>query len=369
MAEENAGLKGVVVGSSALSDVEEQGSLIYRGYDIRDLAEHATYEEVAHLLLKGKLPSQKELYAFNRELGMRRSLPKELVKAMELFRRRAHPMDMLRTSVSLLGCVEKNNTDTLTKAIDILAKMPALIANNWRLTHGKSYVAPTRSNGQAWNFLYMLKDERPDEDAVKLLDTTLILYAEHGFNASTFAARVTASTLSDIHAAITTGIGTLKGPLHGGANEKAMAMLKDIGSVEKAEGYVLKKLAEHEKIMGFGHREYKSGDPRAKLLKELGRKLTDGTPNEKWYRVAEKVEEVMMREKQLFPNVDFPCGYVYYALGIPIELYTPLFAMSRVAGWSAHILEQLENNTLIRPRSEYSGPRGLKYVAIAERKG
>lgn len=378
----DAGLKGVIVGESKLSDVAEGGSLIYRGYDINDLAEHSSFEEIAYLLLYGELPSLPELEDFTKELDQQRDLPREVIKLFKLYPRDAHPMDMLGTAVNFLSLYDLCQSDlsheaNIHRATSLIAKFPALVANSYRIAHGQPYVRPRAGKGQAWNFLYMLNGSEPDEQQAGIIDTTMILYAEHGTNASTYVSRCTSSTRSNMYSAIASGIGTLKGELHGGANEKAMAMLLEIGDPAAAEGWVMNVLAENKRlkdsggeqrrIMGFGHREYKHGDPRAKILKHMGNDLLKGTPEYKWYELADTVERVMVREKGLYPNVDFPCAYVYYSLGIPIELYTPMFAMSRISGWSAHVIEQQDNNVLVRPKVEYTGPAPRPYVPIDRR--
>ena len=378
----DAGLKGVIVGESKLSDVAEGGSLIYRGYDINDLAEHSSFEEVAYLLLRGELPTAPELKDFTEELSQQRDLPSEVIKLFGLYPREAHPMDMLGTAVNFLSLYDHSQSDisyeaNIGRATSLIAKFPALVANSYRVAHGQPYVMPKAGKSQAWNFLYMLHGSEPDEQQVRLIDTTMILYAEHGTNASTYVSRCTASTRSNLYSAVASGIGTLKGELHGGANEKAMAMLLEIGDPARAEEWVMDVLAENQRlkgsgegqrrIMGFGHREYKHGDPRARILKRMGKELLEGTPEYKWYELADTVEKVMAREKGLFPNVDFPCAYVYYGLGIPVELYTPMFAMSRISGWSAHVIEQQDNNVLVRPKVEYTGPAQRPYVPIDRR--
>jgi citrate synthase len=281
-------------------------------------------------------------------------------------------MDHLKAAVALIGMhdpeVEDNSHQAnVRKAIRLTAKFPTLITAAYRYSIGKEPIAPDNSLTHAENFLYMLTGEKPDPFYAKIIDISLICYAEHGFNASTFSARVTASTLSDLHSAIVSAIGTLKGPLHGGANEEAMKMLLEIGTPENAEAWVKDALATKKKIMGFGHREYKSGDPRATILTEHGRELSDRLGDTKWGRMAAIVEEAMLREKGLKPNVDFPTSYIYYMMNLPIPIYTPIFAIARITGWSANVIEQLDNNRLFRPKAEYEGPRHKAYIPLEQR--
>jgi citrate synthase len=281
-------------------------------------------------------------------------------------------MDVLRSCVSLLAHFDPQAQDlsheaNVEKAIRLTAKMPTIITAAYRIFNGQEPIQPSPELGHAANFFYMLKGEKPSELVGRILDATFILYAEHGFNASTFCARVTSSTLSDMHSAITAAIGTLKGSLHGGANEEAMKMLQEIGTVENAEPWIMDALARKHKIMGFGHRVYKKGDTRAPLLKQMGEELSRELNDTKWHQMASKVEEVMLREKNIFPNVDFPTSYIYYLMGLPIPLYTPMFAASRIAGWAAHVIEQLDNNRLIRPKSIYEGPKHREFIALDQR--
>ena len=281
-------------------------------------------------------------------------------------------MSLLRTAVSALSLEDANPADRSVeaerrRAVELLARIPTIIAAGYRLASGAEPVAPKPEYSQAANLLYMLRGWEPDDHEVAALDVSLILYAEHGFNASTFTARVVSSTLSDIHASIVAAIGALAGPLHGGANEKAMEMLEQIGSAAEAEQWVLDALAEKRKIMGFGHREYQTGDSRVPIMKAVGRNLANVLENNRWVDIADVVERTMDREKGIFPNVDFPCSYVYYMLGIPIQLYTPIFVSSRVAGWAAHIIEQLANNRLIRPAHHYRGPTWRHFSPLSER--
>ena len=320
----------------------------------------------------GKPPTQRELDSFSRKLLSYRSLPSIFFDIFAKIPSSAHPMDTLRTAVSILALDDPDvatNTHeaNLEKAIRLTARISTLIAAAHRISSGKTPIAPDLSLSHAENFLYMLNGWRPDSFAAKVFDATLIIYAEHGYNASTFSARVTASTLSDMYSAVVSAIGTLKGPLHGGANEEAMAMMLEIGDPARAEQWVLDTLAQKKRIMGFGHRVYKKGDSRVPVLNRLGQALSERVGEMKWYEIATIVERVMMREKGLYPNVDFPAAYVYYLLGIPIPLYTPIFALSRIAGWSAHVIEQLDDNRLIRPSCHYTGPIDLEYLPIDRR--
>ena len=367
------GLEGVIAGETALSFVNpERSSLMYRGYDIRDLAEKSTYEEVAYMLLHGRLPRQNEYDQFCDQLKKGREPRKEVLDFMRLFPANGNIMDLVRSAVSIMALYDIDVTDNarlanLRKAIRLTAVFPTLVAYSYRVTRGLSLIAPDPALGHGANFLYMLTGDRPDANTEKIFDITLIAYADHGFNASTFAARVTASTLADMHAAVVAAIGALKGPLHGGANEEAMKMLLDIGAPENAEQYILNALAHRQKIMGFGHRAYKSGDPRATLLFNLAKQLCDQKGQELWHQIATVVRDTMHREKNIFANVDFPTAYLYYVMGLPMEIYTPIFALARVAGWTAHVIEQHDHNRLIRPSVIYNGPLHLDYPLMDER--
>lgn len=371
--EYSPGLEGIVAGITKISHIDPgEPQLIYRGYRIADLAEHSSFEETAYLLLHGKLPSKAELEAFDQELKANREVPQEFYDLLKAAPKDVHPMDILRTGVSVLGLSDPDRNDdspeaNLRKATRIIAKFPTIAANGYRITQGKDPVAPDISLSHAANFLYMLTGEKPDKDDAKVLDTTLILYADHGFNASTFSSRVTISTLSDIHSAITSAVGTLKGPLHGGANQKALEMLQEVGDPAKAEQFVKDKLAAHELIMGFGHRVYKTADTRTPIMKQLSKYLAEKNGDSKWFDISENIEKTVKEEKGLPANVDFYCGSVYHSLGLPKEVFTTLFAVARVAGWSSHVMEQLEKNRLIRPTSIYEGKDGLTYVPINER--
>jgi len=369
-----AGLEGVVAAQSSISDVNGlEGRLIYWGYDIHDLAEHATFEEVTYLLWNGRLPTPVQLEELKKQLSREAALPAEIQQLMRRIPEAAAPMDMLRTVVSALALYDPEVADmsreaNVRKAIRLTARFPTIVTTFERLRNGLEPVEPREDMSIAGNFLYTLRGQTPDEIATRTMDVALILHADHELNASTFAARVTAATLSDMYSAIVSAIGTLKGPLHGGANEGVIKNLLEIGSVENVEPWTKAALANKKKIMGFGHRVYRTEDPRATHLREMSRKLGERTGEKKWYEMSRKMEEVMIREKKLNPNVDFYSASTYYALGIPTDLFTPIFACSRITGWTAHVLEQYENNRLIRPRAEYVGPRGQQYVSIDERR-
>jgi citrate synthase len=368
-----AGLEGIVAAESRISDVNgDKGELIYAGYDIHDLAEHSTFEEVIYLLWHGELPAGAALQQLKQRLSDETGLPTEIQELIGAIPRHANPMDMLRTVISALSFYDPDGADMSAeanerKAIRLTAKFPTIVTTFQRVRNGLKPIEPRKDLSIAGNFLFTLRGEEPDEVSTRTMDLAFVLHADHELNASTFAARVTAATLSDIYSAIVSAIGTLKGPLHGGANEGVIKNLLEIGSVDKVEPWVKQALAQKKKIMGFGHRVYHTEDPRATHLREMSRQLGDRTGEKKWYEMSVKMEEVMMREKHLNPNVDFYSASTYYALGIPTDLFTPIFACSRISGWTAHVLEQYKNNRLIRPRAEYVGPRGLKYVPIEER--
>lgn len=373
-AEYSPGLEGIIAGVTTISHVNpELNSLMYRGYDIKDLVQYATFEEVAFLLIKGHLPTQAEYDGFCALLKQERGIPQSIIDAFKAFPPNSNPMDMLRAGTSLLALTDpdKDNDDheaNVRKAIRLVAKFPALITYSYRINRGQPIVEPDNSLGHGENFLYMLLGKKPDPYVAHLFDISLICYADHGFNASTFASRVTVSTLSDIYSGTISAIGTLKGPLHGGANEEAMKMLMEVGTPENAEAWVLDALATKKKIMGFGHREYKTGDPRAAILMDMSEEVSEKLGDKKWYRIARIVEATMYREKNIVPNVDFPTAFIYYLMGLPIEIYTPIFALARIAGWTAHMIEQLDNNRLIRPKALYEGPQHVDYVR-RERRG
>ena len=360
------GLEGVIAGETSICWVDPEAGLLYRGYDIHELALHASFEDVAWLLLQGELPTSAQLGVFARQLAEERFLPSQVLSMLALLPRGTHPMDVLRTGVSMLAAFDPDLNDhsheaNLRKAVRLIAKVPTLVTDGWRVTHGKEPVAPKPDLTQAGNFLYALTGEPPEAWQTKVFDTILVLYADHEFNASTFSARVTASTMADMYAAITTGLGTLKGPLHGGANEETMKMLQELDSPDDAESWIMDRLARKQKIMGFGHRVYKKGDSRVPMMRELARQLGQRFGQEHWVPVCERLEAVMQREKQLCANVDLYAAPVFHLLGIPSELNTPIFACSRISGWCAHVIEQHEHNRLIRPRSLYTGPAKRAY--------
>ena len=373
IAEYSPGLEGVIAGRTAICEInEERASLTYRGYDIRELAVKSTYEETAYLLLHGRLPKKSELDEFAGTLRSERAVPGEVIDLYRKLPANVHTMDLLRTGISLVGLYDPDRWEgshdaNMRKAVRIIAKMPTLVALGHRLPHRLKPIEPRGDLGAAEDFLYMLQGELPQGPKGRIFDSSLIIYAEHEFNASSFSARVTVSTLSDIYSGITAAVGTLKGPLHGGANEAVMKMLLEIGDVDKAEKWIMDELAGKARIMGFGHRVYKHGDTRAPILKEASKEICEFEGYCRWHDISLKVEEVMKREKGLLPNVDYFAASVYYLLGLPMETYTPIFAMARSVGWCSHIIEQLDDNRLIRPRSEYTGMKGLEYVPVERR--
>lgn len=365
------GLEGIVASTSSISSIID-GVLAYRGIHIDELAEQSNFEEVVYLLWHGTLPKAKALEDLKRALGANASVHPAILEMMRLSPRDVHPMALLRTAVSALALFDSEAQDmsveaNLRKATRLVAKMPTLVAAWARIRSGKEPVEPQDDQSIAYNFLYMLNGVEPDPVAVMALDKALVLHADHELNASTFAARVTVGTLSDMYSGVTSAMGALKGPLHGGANEAVMAMLEEIGSPDRVEAYIKDKLAKKERIMGFGHRVYKDGDPRAKHLRLMSEKLTNIVGESKWYEMSVMIEKIVTETKGLKPNVDFYSASVYHSLGIPRDLFTPIFAMSRMAGWTAHILEQYADNRLIRPRAEYVGPVGVHYVPLSER--
>lgn len=365
------GLEGIVATTSSISSIID-GVLTYRGYNIDDLAVHASFEEVIYLLWYGRFPVQSELDQLLRDLSESAAIPSELVEQMRLYPTGTNTMAALRSAVSALALYdeianEMSSEANFRKAIKLQAQLPTIVATLSRLRAGLEPIAPKSGVSIAHNFLYMLNGEEPSELAVKALNQALVLHADHELNASTFAARVTVATLSDIYSGVTSAIGALKGPLHGGANEAVMVMLEEIGSFDRVEDYVQTKLDNKEKIMGFGHRVYKGGDPRAKHLQKMSQDLSQLQGNTELYDMSVRIEEMVTGQKGLKPNVDFYSASVYTILGIQRELFTPIFAISRVSGWTAHILEQYENNRLIRPRAEYTGLTNQKYIPIQNR--
>ncbi|MBP6743892.1 MAG: citrate synthase [Candidatus Obscuribacterales bacterium] len=369
-----AGLEDIVAASSAICAVDgTEGRLIYHGYDIHDLAEHSTFEETIYLLWYGRLPTKSELETLSKGLRTNRSLPADVIKAMKQMPKAALPMEVLRTTVSMLSMYDADAEDNvreanLRKAIRLTAQIPTIVAYWDLIRNNKEVVAPKEDNSLAANFLYMLSGgKEPNEVSVKSLDIALILHADHELNASTFAARVAAATLTDMHSAIVAGICALKGPLHGGANQEVIKMLLEMGTLDNVEAHLDKMFERHEKVMGFGHRVYKTEDPRASHLRKMSEELGKRAGDTKWFDMSYKIEQIVKGDKGLNPNVDFYSASVYYMLGIPNDLYTPIFAISRMSGWAAHVLEQYANNRLIRPRAEYIGEMDLKYVEIDKR--
>ena len=367
------GLEGVVAATTKLSDVRGlDGELIYCGYNINELAGKATYEEVVHLLHRGKLPNSTELAALKVELAAARKLPDGVIELIKQLPNDASPMRAIRTVVSALACYEPPEAqdsleDQATRAIKLIAQVPVITAYFHLARQGKPLPESDPNLGEAANFLYLVDGEKPSEAKEKTIDMCYILHADHGMNASTFSARVTIATLSGMYSAITSAIGTLKGPLHGGANEGVIKMLQEIGSVEKVDEFVADCIKNKKKIMGIGHRVYKVLDPRAPHLQAMAKKLSGELGETKWLDMSERIREIMVSEKNLYPNVDFYSATVYYSLGIPTDLFTPIFAIARTSGWTAHVLEQLADNRLIRPKSLYDGPDDLKYTPVDER--
>ncbi|MEP6933061.1 MAG: citrate/2-methylcitrate synthase [Nitrospirota bacterium] len=367
------GLDGVLAGKTALCHVDEgEGGLRYRGYAVSDLAGKACFEEVAYLLLFGKLPTQSELQDFSTQFAAGCMLPGPVEAFLGVLPRAAHPMDILRTSVSLLGMADPDASDNshdanVRKAIRLMAQIPLIIATAYRLANGKPLVEPQAGLSFAENLLFLLSDRRDDPTTTAMahvLDVSLTLYAEHEFNASTFSARVTASTMTDMHSAITSAIGTLKGPLHGGANEAVAEMFCEIEIAERAEQWIRESLANKQRIMGFGHRVLKTGDSRSAIIQQHAESLGRICFDHRWYEIAATIDRVVQQEKGLYPNLDFYTAVAYLLMGIPRELYTPVFVCSRITGWCAHVIEQQDHNRLIRPRALYTGPPARDYVPL-----
>ena len=368
------GLQDVVAATSSICYIDGQkGILSYRGIDIHELAEHSTFEEVCYLLWFGRLPRQAELDEMTAVMSRSRALPEPVLQLLKSLPPDAPPMDVLRTAVSALShfdpdAAANDRPANLRKTYRLTGQIASIVATADRIRKGQEPVSPDSGLSHAANFVYMLTGEKPDATAERALDVALILHADHEFNASTFAARVTVATLTDIHSAIASAVGTLKGPLHGGANQDVMRMLIDIGETERAETYIKEALAGKQKISGFGHRVYRTEDPRATHLRRMSRDLSESSGTRKWFETSRVIEEVVNREKNINANVDFYSATVYYNLGIPVDLFTPLFAVSRISGWAAHVLEQLDNNRLIRPRADYTGPaHPAPYIPMNER--
>ncbi|HEX6127028.1 MAG TPA: citrate synthase [Pyrinomonadaceae bacterium] len=368
-----AGLRGVVAAQSAIGDVNgEEGKLIYQGYDIHDLAEHSTFEEVIFLLWNGRLPSRAELDEHNARIRRSYEVPKEVTDLMKQYPKESDPMDVLRTAVSSLDLYDPKGQGTdresaVGAAVRITGQIGTIAAAWDRIRNGKDVVAPDPSLCIAENFLYMLRGEKADAEEARMFDIALILHADHELNASTFTTRVVAGTLADMYGAVTAGIAALAGPLHGGANTAVMKMLIEIDDPAKIDSYVENALANKQKIMGIGHAVYKTEDPRATWLRKFSKQMAEKKGESKWFEMSQRIEQLMHEKKGMYPNVDFYSASTYYLMGIPLDLYTPIFAVSRISGWTGHILEQYANNKLIRPRAEYIGKRDQKYVPIGER--
>ena len=368
-----AGLEGVVAAKSEICFIDGvAGRLVYRGYDIGDLVENTSFEEVAHLLWDGKLPNKAELAQLKNDLAANMALPEHVQKILATLPSKTQPMDALRTACSALAATDPDLTSNdpdanRRKAIRLTAQFPTLVTAFHRVRSGQQPVAPDPSLSLAANFLYMLNGKKPHDTLVRVMDAALVLHAEHGMNASTFAARVTAATLADLHAAVTAALAALKGPLHGGANQDVMEMLLAAGTPEQAEMQVEQMLSTGKKVPGFGHRVYRTFDPRAAFLRRMSKQLGEAANNTLWYQMSERVMPIVKRMKNKDPNVDFFSASAYYTIGIPLDLFTPIFAIARVTGWTAHIMEQHKNNRIIRPTDDYVGPQGLKVVPIEQR--
>jgi len=367
------GLDGIVAAATRLSDVQgDVGVLVYQGYNINELAGQATFEEVVHLLHHGHLPNRIELAELKAMLAMERDLPEGVIELIRHIPQRAPPMHAIRTAISALGCYDLEADDISMdsirlKAKRLIAKIPVITAHFHRARQGLSLLPPSKTLGEAANFLYLLNGKEPSEELVRTMDMCFVLHADHGMNASTFSARVTIATLSDMYSALSSAIGTLKGPLHGGANEGVIKMLQEIGTPDNVESYIHESLRQKKKIMGIGHRIYKTLDPRAPHLKEMARRLSEKIGEPKWIQMSERIADIMKKEKNLNANVDFYSATVYYSMNIPTDLFTPIFAIARTAGWTAHVIEQLADNRLIRPQSEYIGSNNLKYIPVEQR--
>lgn len=367
------GLEGAVIDTSSVSKVNpDTNSLIYRGYPVQDLAEMCTFEEVAYLMYNSELPNKTQLADFTKKERGYRDITKANLDVIRLLPKKCHPMDSIRTATSFLGTEDERIWDdspatNLDKAIRLLAKIPTMIAADYRFKKGLDFIPPNKDLSMAENFFHMCFGKVPQKEIVKAFDVSLILYAEHSFNASTFTSRVVTSTGSDIYSATVAGIGALKGPLHGGANEQVMHMMIEIADPKKAEQWMLDALANKRKVMGFGHRVYKSGDSRVPTMKKYAMSMAKVTNEPKWMQMYESLEKVMVEKKKIYPNLDFPAGPAYYMMGFEIDFFTPIFVMARTTGWSAHIMEQAANNRIIRPLSEYIGAPQRQVKPISER--
>ncbi len=367
------GLEGVVAAETALCDLDgANGRLAYRGYNIDELARKATFEEVAYLLWRGELPTRAQLDGFCAELTAARPIPDQLLSAFRLLPKKADPMRVLQMAAAVLGTFDPDATDNsheanLRKALRLTSQLATAICCHHRIRLGTEPVQPSKDLGHAANFLFMLTGERPSAVNVRAFDASLILYAEHEMNASTFTTRVVASTLSDMHSAVAGGIGAIKGPLHGGAGEAVMLTLKEIGRIENVDAFVETALAQKRRLMGFGHRVYRAGDPRAAILRGLAEEACRESGQEMWFQMAVKLFEKVNRAKGLIPNVDFYSAPLWYSIGIPVDLFTPVIVAGRIAGWTAHLLEQYQDNRLIRPRGQYTGPGRRQFAPLEKR--
>ncbi len=367
------GLEDIVATNSYICDLDGKlGKLTYFGVDIHDLARYSTFEETAYLLWHGVLPTRAQLEEVKGQMQSHRELPSQLIELMHLLPTTTSSMDVLRTAVSALSAFDPNPNDrspeaNYDRAVRLTAMMTTIVASWEHIRNGRKPVAPLADESHATNFLYMLNGQKPDAQTARDLDVCFILHADHELNASTFAARVSAGTLANMYSAITAAIGTLSGPLHGGANEQVMRMIKRVGDVDNAEPYIRNALEHKERVMGFGHRVYRTEDPRATHLRAMSEDLGKRTGDSRWYEISRVIEEYMKEHKGLYSNVDFYSASVYYMMGFPIDLDTPVFACSRISGWTAHVLEQYSNNRLIRPRAEYIGPKVTEYVPIDQR--
>lgn len=368
------GLEGVVAAETDISFVDgENAELYYRGYSIHDIAEHTqSYAEIVYLLLLGELPNQDELKGFRRKIISEMRVPTQVIKMIEKMPLSSAPMDVLRTAVSALACYDSDAGDNSIEASEhkgmrLIAQLPTIVASHYRIKNSKSILSPDPSMNLSSNILYMFHGKKPTDRQIRAMDLLLLLHADHGLNASTFAARVTASTHSDIHSAVTSAIGTLKGPLHGGANERVMKMLRQITDIQEVEAYIDSMLAQGQRVMGFGHRLYKKEDPRARHLRSMSEELCSLRGNKKLYDISHRIENIVIEKKGIYPNVDFYSATVQHALGIPEEFFTAMFAVSRISGWVAHVLDQYRNNRLIRPTSKYIGQYNRQFIPISER--
>ena len=367
------GLEGSVIDTSSVSKVNpDTNSLIYRGYPVQDLAEMCKFEEVAYLMYKGELPTKNQLADFEKLERSYRDISKDNLEIIRRLPKKCHPMDSIRTGVSFLGCEDERVWDAspatnYDKAVRMLAKIPTMIAADYRFKKGLDFIAPDKNLSISENFFQMCFGKIPQKEVVKAFDVSLVLYAEHSFNASTFTSRVVTSTESDIYSGTVAGIGALKGPLHGGANEQVMHMMIEISDPAKAEQWMLDALTAKRKVMGFGHRVYKKGDSRVPTMKKYAGVMAQVTGQGKWMQIYESLEKVMAEKKKIYPNLDFPAGPAYYMMGFEIDFFTPIFVMARTTGWSAHIMEQAANNRIIRPLSEYIGAPQRAVKPLAER--